>query len=87
MANKKTKQVTEYEVLIACGNSETGATFEPGDIVTLDDFSQAVIDNVRAVAAGAQDDSLVAPFHVMSQTPVGCRNQVTWMHPCGPQFI
>ena len=45
MANKKTKQVTEYEVLIACGNSETGATFEPGDIVTLDDFSQAVIDN------------------------------------------
>lgn len=46
MAKKKEKTAVKvYEVLIACGNSETGATFEPGETVTLCDFSQAIIDN------------------------------------------
>ena len=49
MAKKKTTAETavtkQYKVLRGCGNSETGAEFLPGDIVTTEDFSQAVIDN------------------------------------------
>lgn len=37
--------MTDYLVLIPCRNDNTGARFEPGDVVDESDFPAAVIDN------------------------------------------